>query len=187
MDFRLASDADRLTGIGWLRSDWRVLGCRQPMIVSEAQMPASSGRSRALTGIGHQPQQSSAPALVPTAAGRMKWMLSVLLAFYRRSRDRDRLAALEFGARNDLRADRVQEGKRRNASGRASCRIRRSSDLPKKIERWRRCVHRSAQPNSSCATTKSKPIHRLIPKRAARPCNAALTCDGRVAAYPCSF
>jgi hypothetical protein len=77
-------------------------------------MPAAiRSRTRTPMGIGYQPQQISAPTIVPTAAGRVKRIWILLLTFYQRSRDRDHLAALELDARNDLRQDRVNEETRK--------------------------------------------------------------------------
>jgi hypothetical protein len=56
---------------------------------------------------------SDASPAVPTAVGRMKRIGTLLLMFYRRLRDRDHLAALEWDARNDLRQDRVREEARK--------------------------------------------------------------------------
>ena len=61
----------------------------------------------------HLRQQISAPAILPTATGRVTRILSLLLTFYQRVRDRDHLAALDLSARNDLRQDRVDEETRR--------------------------------------------------------------------------
>jgi hypothetical protein len=61
-----------------------------------------------------QPERISAPSSALVAAGRVERIWTLVLTFYRRVRDRDHLADLEFDARNDLRQDRVHEeaGKR---------------------------------------------------------------------------
>jgi len=64
--------------------------------------------------IANQPQQISALTAVPIAAGRVQRIRILLLTFYQRSRDRHRLAALDYDARNDLRQDRVQEETRKH-------------------------------------------------------------------------
>jgi hypothetical protein len=67
-------------------------------------------------GIGNtsgQPQQISAPNIALAAAGCVKRIWTVVLTFYQRARDRDRLADLESDGRNDLRQDRVREEARK--------------------------------------------------------------------------
>jgi uncharacterized protein YjiS (DUF1127 family) len=63
--------------------------------------------------VAHQPPQISAPAVLPAATGRVTRILSLLLTFYQRVRDRNQLAALDLSARNDLRQDRVHEETRK--------------------------------------------------------------------------
>ena len=51
--------------------------------------------------------------------------------------------------------------------------------------RRRLCLSTAAvAPPVARRTAESKPIHRVIPKHAARPCSNALTCDSAAAAYP---
>jgi hypothetical protein len=52
-------------------------------------------------------------SIVPVLADRVKRIAAFLLTFYRRSRDRAHLAALDLDARNDLRQDRVHEETRK--------------------------------------------------------------------------
>jgi hypothetical protein len=80
-------------------------------------MPAASkSRTRTPMGIGNtggQPEQISAPSIALAAAGRVKRNWNLVATFYQRVRDRDHLADLELGARNDLRQDRVREEARK--------------------------------------------------------------------------
>jgi MFS family permease len=85
--------------------------------LSETRMPAAS-RSRTRTPIdigntGGQPEQISAPSIALAAAGCVKRIWIMVATFYQRVRDRDHLADLEWGARNDLRQDRVREEARK--------------------------------------------------------------------------
>ena len=182
MDFRLASDAHRLSGIGWLQP---LAGLSLLAANERVRDPNASGQQEPAPfpdGHRNQPQQFSAPTVVPTAAGRVKRIRALLLAFTtiagqgplgrpgiccakrsprgsRPTGNQETLLA-ELAAKFGVLAMSRKKSKCGCAASTGSC-------------GW----------NSPCGTTESKPIHRVIPKRADRPREHALTCHCRAAAY----
>ena len=183
MDFRLASDADRLTGIGWLRS---LAGSRLPAANDRVRGPNASVQRPEPCPDRHRP-----PATAEFSAG--------LGADSRGPHevDAERVACIlstiagqgSLGCPGIWCAQRSASGSRPRGNDETLLAELAAEFAVLAISRKKSSGGGAASTgprgrNSSCATTESKPIHRLIPKRAARPCNAALTCDGRVAAYP---
>ena len=183
MDFRLASDAHRLSGIGWLQPlaglsllaanervrDPNASGQQEPAPFPDGhRQPATADFSSDRRANSRGPREAD-PSLVArilsTIAGQGPLGCPGICCAKRSPRgsrptgNQETLLA-ELAAKFGVLAMSRKKSKCGCAASTGSC-------------GW----------NSPCGTTESKPIHRVIPKRADRPREHALTCHCRAAAY----